>query len=197
MKDTRFYALISRMKYITRWSLMRNAVSENIQEHSHMVAVIAHALGVIGNRIYGKSYNPEHLATVAMFHDATEILTGDMPTPIKYQNPDIIKAYHQVEAYAADKLLQMIPAELRADYAPLLDPDNHAGEEYRLVKAADKLSALIKCVEERKAGNSEFASAERSTRASILAMGLSEADYFMEHFMPAFELDLDELGVGK
>jgi len=119
-----------------------------------------------------------------------------MPTPIKYQNPDIIKAYHQVEAYAADKLLQMIPAELRDDYAPLIDPENHAGEEYRLVKAADKLSALIKCVEERKAGNSEFISAERSTRAAIAAMGLAEADYFTEHFLPAFELDLDELGIG-
>jgi len=196
VKDTKFYALISRMKYITRWSLMRNSVSENIQEHSHMVAVIAHALGVIGNRIYGKSYSPEHLAAIALFHDATEILTGDMPTPIKYQNPEIISAYHQVETYAADKLLQMIPAELRADYAPLLDPDSHAGEEYRLVKAADKLSALIKCVEERKAGNSEFISAERTTRASVYAMELQEANYFMEHFMPAFELDLDELGVG-
>ena len=195
MKDKKFYALISRMKYIIRWSLMRNSIQENIQEHSHMTAVIAHALGVIGNRIYGKSYNPEHLATVALFHDATEILTGDMPTPIKYQNPDIIKAYHQVEAYAADKLLTMIPAELRADYAPLLDPDSHAGEEYRLVKAADKFSALIKCVEERKAGNTEFISAERSTRESILKMGIPEAEYFLEHFMPAFELDLDELGI--
>lgn len=196
MKDTKFYALISRMKYITRWSLMRNSVPENIQEHSHMVAVIAHALGVIGNRIYGKAHDPEHLAAIALFHDATEILTGDMPTPIKYQNSDIIHAYHQVEAYAADKLLQMIPAELRADYAPLLDPEHHANEEYRLVKAADKLSALIKCVEERKAGNSEFISAERSTRASVYAMELQEANYFMEHFMPAFELDLDELGIG-
>lgn len=196
MKDTKFYALISRMKYIGRWSLMRNSVAENIQEHSHMVAVIAHALGVIGNRIYGKSYAPEHLAAIALFHDATEILTGDMPTPIKYQNPDIISAYHQVEAYAADRLLQMLPAELRGDYALLLAPDVHDSEEYRLVKAADKLSALIKCVEERKAGNSEFASAERSTRASIQAMQLPEADYFMEHFIPAFELDLDELGVG-
>ena len=195
MKDKKFYALISRMKYIIRWSLMRNSIQENIQEHSHMTAVIAHALGVIGNRIYGKSYNPEHLATVAQYHDATEILTGDMPTPIKYQNPDIIKAYHQVEAYAADKLLTMIPAELRADYAPLLDPDSHAGEEYRLVKAADKFSALIKCVEERKAGNTEFISAERSTRESILKMGIPEAEYFLEHFMPAFELDLDELGI--
>ncbi len=196
MSSSNFYALISRMKYIERWSLMRNSVTENIQEHSHMVAVIAHALGVIGNRIYGKKYNPEHLAAVALFHDATEILTGDMPTPIKYQNPDIISAYHRVEAYAADKLLQMIPVPLRADYAPLLDPEVHSGEEYRLVKAADKLSALMKCVEERKAGNTEFISAERSTRASIAAMGLPEAEYFMEHFMPAFELDLDELGIG-
>lgn len=196
MKDTKFYALISRMKYITRWSLMRNSIQENIQEHSHMTAVIAHALGVIGNRIYGKQHDPEHLATVALFHDATEILTGDMPTPIKYQNPDIIKAYHQVEAYAADKLLEMLPEELRGDYDDLLGADSHGDESYRLVKAADKLSALIKCVEERKAGNSEFISAERSTRQSITAMGLAEADYFMEHFMPAFELDLDELGIG-
>ena len=197
MKDKKFYALISRMKYITRWSLMRNSIHENIQEHSHMTAVIAHSLGIIGNRIYGKAYNPEHLATVAIFHDATEILTGDMPTPIKYQNPDIVKAYHQVEAYAADKLLSMIPTELRTDYAPLLDPNSHGSEEYRLVKAADKFSALIKCVEERKAGNTEFISAERSTRESILNMGIPEANYFMEHFMPAFELDLDELGIGS
>ena len=196
MNNKQFYALISRMKYITRWSLMRNSIQENIQEHSHMTAVIAHALGIIGNRIYGKAHNPEHLATVAMFHDATEILTGDMPTPIKYQNPDIVKAYRQVEAYAADRLVQMLPKELRRDYAALLGEDVHDSEEYRLVKAADKLSALIKCVEERKAGNSEFISAERSTRESIEKMGVPEADYFMKHFMPAFELDLDELGIG-
>lgn len=196
MKDKQFYALISRMKYITRWSLMRNSIQENIQEHSHMTAVIAHALGIIGNRMYGKNYNPEHLATVALFHDATEILTGDMPTPIKYQNPDIIEAYHQVEAYAADRLMKMLPRELRGDYEALLDPDSHKDDSYRLVKAADKLSALIKCVEERKAGNTEFMSAERSTRESILAMELPEATYFVEHFMPAFELDLDELGIG-
>ncbi len=194
MNNTNFFALISRMKYITRWSLMRNSITENIQEHSHMVAVLAHGLGVIGNTVYGKAHNPEHLATLSLFHDATEILTGDMPTPIKYQNPDIISAYHQVEAYAADKLVQMLPAELREAYAPLLQP---TPEEYRLVKAADKLSALIKCVEERKAGNTEFMSAERSTREAIEAMGLEEADYFMEHFMPAFALDLDELGIGQ
>ena len=195
MNNKQFYALISRMKYITRWSLMRNSIQENIQEHSHMTAVIAHALGIIGNRIYGKAHNPERLATVALFHDATEILTGDMPTPIKYQNPDIVQAYRQVESYAADRLVRMLPEELRGDYAPLLDADSHGSEEYRLVKAADKLSALIKCVEERKAGNTEFISAERSTRESVLKMGLPEANYFMEHFMPAFELDLDELGI--
>lgn len=196
MNDTTFYALISRMKYISRWSLMRNSIPENIQEHSHMTAVIAHALGVIGNRVYGKQHDPEHLATVALFHDATEILTGDMPTPIKYQTPDIISAYQQVEAYAANKLMQMLPAPLREDYAPLLNADSHSQEAYRLVKAADKLSALIKCVEERKAGNCEFMSAERSTRAAIAAMDLAEANYFMKQFLPAFELDLDELGVG-
>lgn len=196
MKDKKFYALISRMKYITRWSLMRNSIHENIQEHSHMTAVIAHSLGIIGNRIYGKDYDPAHLAAVALFHDATEILTGDMPTPIKYQNPDIVKAYHQVEAYATDRLLQMLPKELRGDYAALLGAEANDKETYRLVKAADKLSALIKCVEERKAGNTEFMSAERSTRESIAKMELPEANYFMEHFMPAFELDLDELGIG-
>lgn len=197
MSDTTFYALISRMKYIHRWSLMRNSVPENIQEHSHMVAVIAHSLGVIGNIYFGKSHEPEHLAAIALFHDATEILTGDMPTPIKYQNLDIISAYRQVEAYAADRLLGMLPRELREAYDPLIGEEVHDSAEYRLVKAADKLSALIKCVEERKAGNTEFISAERSTRQSILDMHLEEADYFLQHFMPAFELDLDELGVGK
>ena len=196
MKDTRFYALIARMKYITRWSLMRNSIHENIQEHSHMTAVIAHALGVIGNRVYGKNHNPEHLATVAIFHDATEILTGDMPTPIKYQNPDIIKAYQQVEAYAADRLVQMLPEELQADYALLLGAETHNSEVYRLVKAADKLSALIKCVEERKAGNREFIEAEMSTLAAIRADALPEVQVFMEQFAPGFALSLDEISRG-
>lgn len=196
MSDSHFYALISRMKYIERWSLMRNAVSENIQEHSHMVAVIAHALGIIRRDVFHESCDPEHLAAAALFHDASEILTGDMPTPIKYQNQEIMEAYHKVEALAAQHLLEMLPDVLRPAYAPILCED-HGNDEYRLVKAADKLSALIKCVEERKAGNMEFRSAEASTRASIAAMELKEADYFMEHFMPGFELDLDELGVGK
>lgn len=196
MNDANFYALISRMKYIARWSLMRNAVPENIQEHSHMVAVIAHALGVIRRDVFGRECDPEHLAAAALFHDASEILTGDMPTPIKYQNREIMEAYHKVEDLAAQRLLSMLPEVLRPAYAPLLC-DDHGDDGYRLIKAADKLSALIKCVEERKAGNTEFGSAEASTRAAIAAMELKEADYFMEHFMPGFELDLDELGVGK
>lgn len=195
MNDSNFYALIARMKYIGRWSLMRNAVPENIQEHSHMVAVLAHALGVIRRDIFRQPCDPEHLAAVALFHDASEILTGDMPTPIKYQNREIMEAYHKVEDLAAEKLLAMLPEKLRPAYMPLLT-ESH-GENYRLVKAADKLSALIKCIEERKAGNTEFVSAEQSTRAAIQEMHLSEADYFMEHFLPAFELELDKLGVGE
>jgi len=195
MRDTNFYALISRMKYIERWSLMRNAVPENIQEHSHMVAVIAHALGVIRRDVFGGACAPEHLAALALFHDASEILTGDMPTPIKYQNREIMEAYHKVEDLASRKLLEMLPEELRPAYTPLLSEAK--GEDYRLVKAADKLSALIKCIEERKAGNAEFLSAEAATRKAIEDMALPEADYFMERFLPAFELELDKLGVGE
>lgn len=196
MNDTTFFALISRMKYIGRWSLMRNSVPENIQEHSHMVAVLAHGLGVIRREVFGKPCDPEHLAAVALFHDASEILTGDMPTPIKYHNPEIREAYQKVEQLACRRLLSMLPEELRPAYAALLT-ESHDREEYRLVKAADKLSALIKCVEERKAGNLEFASAEQATRAAVREMHLEEADYFMERFLPAFELDLDKLGVGE
>lgn len=196
MNDTTFFALISRMKYIGRWSLMRNSVPENIQEHSHMVAVLAHALGVIRREVFGNPCDPEHLAAVALFHDASEILTGDMPTPIKYHNPEIREAYQKVEQLACRRLLSMLPEELRPAYAALLT-ESHDREEYRLVKAADKLSALIKCVEERKAGNAEFASAEQATRAAIRDMELEEANYFMERFLPAFELDLDKLGVGE
>ncbi|MDY4104095.1 MAG: 5'-deoxynucleotidase [Oscillospiraceae bacterium] len=196
MNDSHFYALISRMKYIERWSLMRNSVPENIQEHSHMVAVLAHALGVIRRDIFHQSCDPEHLAAVALFHDASEILTGDMPTPIKYQNDEIMQAYKKVEALASDHLLHMLPEAMRPAYAELL-AEEHGNDDYRLVKAADKLSALIKCMEERKAGNREFRSAEQATLASLHAMQLPEVEYFMEQFLPAFELDLDELGVGK
>ena len=186
-----FFAYISRMKYINRWSLMRSSVSENIQEHSHMVAVIAHALGVIRREVFGGDCAPEHLAAVALFHDASEILTGDMPTPIKYQNQELMEAYHKVEALASEKLLDMLPEVLRPAYAPLLSEAK--GEEYRLIKAADKLSAYIKCVEELKAGNTEFREAAAQTRGALESYGLPEVAYFLEVFMDSFSLTLDQL----
>jgi 5'-deoxynucleotidase len=189
-----FFALISRMRYITRWGLMRNSVSENIQEHSHMVAVIAHALGVIRRDVLGLPADPNALAAAALFHDAGEILTGDLPTPIKYHSGEITAAYHAVEDLASEKLLSMLPVEMQSAYAPLLT-GNVGDYEKRLLKAADRISAYVKCVEERKAGNNEFLSAEKQTRGRIADMALPEADYFMEHFIPAFEKNLDELGM--
>ena len=191
--DSNFFALISRMRYIARWGLMRNALPENIQEHSHMVAVLAHGLALIRRDILGLPADPERCATAALFHDASEILTGDLPTPVKYYNPDIRAAYNAVEDLAVQKLLGMLPPELRATYAAVLAEDKD-GDIYPLVKAADKLSAYIKCIEERKAGNNEFLSAEAQTRAALEASPLPEVQYFLEHFIPAFERDLDELG---
>ena len=187
-----FFAYLSRMRYINRWGLMRNTFQENIQEHSHMVAVLAHALAVIRRDVLGKPADPGLAAAAALYHDAPEILTGDLPTPIKYYSPDIRDAYKQVEKVSADKLAAMLPEELRGAFAPLLredyDPDTRA-----LVKAADKLSAYIKCVEELKAGNSEFRQAAEQTLEALKSYGLPEVDYFMERFLPAFGLTLDEL----
>ena len=188
-----FFAYISRMRYIERWSLMRNALPENIQEHSHMVAVIAHALGVIRRDVFHTDCDPNACAAAALYHDASEILTGDLPTPIKYYNPAIKNDYKQVEQIACQKLLATLPEELRGAYEPLLTGETQA-RLHDLVKAADKLSAYIKCIEERKTGNDEFLSAERQTRAILEASPLPEVQYFMEHFIPAFELTLDELG---
>ena len=191
--NDKFFAYISRMRYIGRWSLMRNSLPENIQEHSHMVAVIAHALGVIRRDIYHVPCDPNEAAAVALYHDASEILTGDLPTPIKYHSADIMGAYKQVEKLACDKLLATLPAELRPAYEELLTGETQE-RLHDLVKAADKLSAYIKCIEERKAGNNEFLSAEKQTRALLEASPLPEVAWFLEHFIPAFELDLDELG---
>ena len=188
-----FFAYLSRMRYIERWSLMRNALPENIQEHSHMVAVIAHALGVIRRNVFHTPCNPEEYAAVALYHDCSEILTGDLPTPIKYHSPEIMDAYRQVEQLACDKLLDTLPTELRGAFQPVLDGET-AARCHDLVKAADKLSAYIKCIEERRAGNDDFLSAERSTRRTLESYRLPEVDYFLEHFIPAFELTLDELG---
>ena len=186
-----FFAYISRMRCITRWALMRNTFSENIQEHSHMVAVLAHALAVIRNRVYGGQVDEGQVAVAALYHDATEILTGDMPTPIKYYDPEIRGAYRRVEAVACDRLLAMLPPELEGDYEPILKCADE--EVLSLVKAADKLSAYIKCVEELKAGNTEFRRAAEQTRAALDAMRLPELDYFMEHCMESFSMTLDEL----
>lgn len=185
-----FFAYISRMRYIGRWSLMRNSLPENIQEHSHMVAVIAHALGVIRRDVFGLPCDPNECAAAALYHDCSEILTGDLPTPIKYHSPEISSAYKQVEALACYKLLETLPEELRPAFEPLL-----TGEAmHDIVKAADKLSAYIKCIEERKAGNNEFCSAEKQIRGALDESPLPEVAYFIEHFIPAFELTLDELG---
>ena len=192
MKEN-FFAYISRMRYIGRWSLMRNSLPENIQEHSHMVAVLAHALGVIRRDVFHVPCNPDEAATVALFHDSAEILTGDLPTPIKYHSNEIRDAYKEVEALACRKLLATLPEELRGAYEPLLAGETEA-RVHDLVKAADKLSAYIKCIEERKAGNNEFLSAEAQTRKLLEESHMPEVDYFLEHFIPAFELNLDELG---
>ena len=194
MSSNNFFALISRMRYISRWGLMRNSVPENIQEHSHMVAVIAHALGVIRRDVCGAECDPNQCAAVALYHDASEILTGDLPTPIKYHNAEIMDAYHQVEDLASKKLLNMLPVELRGAYEPIMTGEV-AQELHGIVKAADKLSAYIKCIEERKAGNNEFLSAEEQTRRALEAMDMPEVRYFMERCIPAFEKNLDEMGM--
>ncbi len=188
-----FFALISRMRYISRWGLMRSSIPENVQEHSHMVAVLAHALGVIRRDVFRESCDTGTLVCAALYHDAPEILTGDMPTPIKYHSAEITDAYHEVERVASDKLVNMLPVGLQSEFAPLISGE--VGDDLKpLLKCADRLSAYIKCVEERKAGNLEFLSAERQTLERIKSMGLKEADYFLENFMPAFEKNLDELG---
>ena len=186
-----FFPMIARMRYINRWGLMRNTQPENIQEHSHQVAVLAHALAVIQNRYFGGQVDPGAVAVAALYHDASEILTGDMPTPIKYDNPDIQSAYQAVEATAEQKLLSMLPEDLRGEFEEAVtipDPQVRA-----LVKAADKLSAYLKCVEERKAGNTEFRSAEEQTYAALRDNPLPALDYFMDRFLPGFQLTLDEL----
>lgn len=187
-----FYALMSRMRYITRWGLMRNTFSENIQEHSHQVAVLAHALALIRRDILNlEGPDPDHCAVAALYHDASEILTGDLPTPIKYYNPDIRSAYKEVEKIAGNRLLDMLPHQLRNSYEHLVLEDDETVNP--IVKAADKLSAYIKCVEEQKAGNTEFDSAAAQTLASLRDMNLPELQWFMENCLGAFSLNLDQL----
>ena len=187
-----FYALMARMRYITRWGLMRNSFSENIQEHSHQVAVLAHALALIRRDILKlEGPDPDRCAVAALYHDVTETITGDMPTPIKYHNSEIKNAYKQVERIASERLLSMMPEELRESYRPLIREEDLQVKP--IVKAADKLSAYIKCIEEQKAGNADFDSAAEQTIASIRGMDMPELTWFVEHCLPAFSLNLDQL----
>ena len=195
-----FFAIISRMRYIERWSLMRNSRPENLSEHALDVALIAHCLATLGNVRYGKHLNADRVALIGLYHDASEIITGDMPTPVKYANPEIRDAYHQVEDTAQETLLDTLPDDLRPVYQDILNPhktSKDADEAYtlKLVKAADKLSALIKCIDEAQAGNSEFVTAEASTRSIVIDMAqdLPEVRDFMNEFLPSCGETLDQL----
>ena len=187
-----FFAYLSRMKFIKRWGLMHNTYAENVQEHSLRVAQIAHALALVRNRRFGGSVNPDRVSVLALYHDAGEVLTGDLPSPIKYFNPEIRKAYHEIESSAVEKLVAMVPEELADEYRSVLSPSDD--EHIRIVKAADKLCAYIKCLEETAAGNREFSRAELSLRKAVDALDLPEVRYFLETFVPSFKLTLDELG---
>lgn len=181
------------MKYINRWGLMNNTKYENISEHSQQVAILAHCLTLIHNKRFGGNLNPERSALLAVFHDATEIITGDMPTPIKYQNPEIQDAYKKIEESAADRLIRLLPENFRDEYETVIKQTGSGDDELRpFVKAADRFSALIKCVDELRMGNDEFRKAKESIEASIHAMKLPEAEVFFEEFMPSFYLSLDE-----
>ena len=187
-----FFALFSRMKHIDRWALMRNRNRDALSSHSLEVAAIAHCLALIGNRRLQKNYNADRAALLGIYHDMPEIITGDMPTPVKYYNTSIRAAYAQIETAAQEALLQTLPADLRDDYVPLLQPDETT-ELYRLVKAADKISALIKCVEERECGNPEFSAAETATREAIRELSCPEAEIFLDEFLESFSLVLDSV----
>ena len=192
MKQNAFYAMLSRMKYINRWGLMRNSRNENLCEHSLEVAFIAHALGIINNRVFDGNIDAERLAVLAMYHDTTEIITGDMPTPVKYHSKVIRDAYSEVESIAKNELLEGLPEDMRGEYEPLLLETEEEDALWKYVKAADKISAYLKCVDERNMGNTDFADAEKSILKVIKGLGLPEADYFMEHFAPAYMHTLDE-----
>jgi 5'-deoxynucleotidase len=187
------FAYLSRMKFIRRWGLMYNTYPENIQEHSLRVSMIAHALAIIRNRRFGGQLSPERAAALALYHDASEVLTGDLPVPVKYGNPEIKAAYRGIESAAHRKLFEMVPEDLREAYRPFLMPDDADRPYWDLVKAADKLCAYVKCLEEIAAGNHEFGKAEKALRASVEALSLPEARYFLETFTPSFRLTLDEL----
>lgn len=188
-----FFAMLYRMRYIDRWGLMNNTKIENISEHSMDVAVLSHALVTIANKRFSANLNADRAAVMGMFHDASEIITGDLPTPVKYYNEDIKNAYKQIEGISEKHLLSMLPKELYGEYEPLIDSSKADPELLPYVKAADKISALIKCICENRMGNSEFVKAERTIRETLCNIELPALEVFMEEFLPSYELTLDEL----
>lgn len=188
----KFFAFIGRMKYIKRWSLMRSVREENIMEHSQQVAVIAHALALIKNKFYGGTLDEKLVVMLAQYHESGEVITGDLPTPIKYFNPEIRDSYKDLEKLACKRLIAMLPEELRAEYEKYVLPDT-SSEEHKVVKYADRLAAYLKCAEEVKAGNSEFKKAKKSIGEELKNCGAPEVQYFLKEFAPAYELTLDEL----
>ena len=191
-KDYSFFAMMSRLKYIDRWALMRNSREENLSEHSLEVAMLSHALCTIGNKRFGKTLNADRAALIGLYHDATEIITGDMPTPVKYFNSNIKSVYKEIEHTACGKLLSILPEDLRREYEKIFEPTDEYKYEKALVKAADKLSAYIKCLDEKKAGNNEFLQAEKATFKAVKELNLEEVEVFLNEFIPAYSRTLDE-----
>lgn len=187
-----FFAMVNRMKYIDRWALMNNSTKENIAEHSHSVAVIAHALALIGNKKFDKNYDAQRVAVLALYHDTTEVITGDMPTPVKYYNDDIKNVYKDIERIAGNRLLSMLPEEFKEDYKPFFEHNEEDKDLWLLVKAADKISALVKCIEEDRMGNREFERALEAQKKIIDNIDLDEVKYFRDNFLPSYYLTLDE-----
>ena len=193
MKQSHFFAHLARMKLIQRWPLMRSVSSENISEHSLQVAFVAHALALIKNKKFDGKLNPEHIALVGMYHDTSEVLTGDLPTPVKYYNPDIAQEYKKIEAAAEQRLLSMLPEEFQDDFAPFLISGTASKEEQNIVKQADTICAYLKCLEELSAGNHEYEQAKRRLEETLEQRKSPEMDYFLTTFAPSFELSLDEI----
>ncbi|MDC0611332.1 5'-deoxynucleotidase [Vibrio sp.] len=193
MEQSHFFAHLARMKLIQRWPLMRSVSTENISEHSLQVAFVAHALAVIKNKKFGGNVNPERIAIKAMYHDSSEVLTGDLPTPVKYYNPDIAKEYKKIEASAEKKLLSMLPEEFHEDFAPYLLSDAAHAEDASIVKQADCICAYLKCLEELSAGNHEYSRAKRRLEVTLKERESPEMLYFIDTFAPSFELTLDDI----
>lgn len=193
---SKFYAYINRMKHIERWGLMRSTDKENIAEHTHNVCIIAHALALINREVFSGNAVAEKAVMLALYHETSEVITGDLPTPIKYFNANIKTAYKELESYASDKLINMLPNSFKKEYDSFIKPDTDS-IEYKLCKGADRLSAYIKCIEELNSGNSEFKKAEQSLREELKNSDLQEIRYFFNEFIPSYKLTLDELESGE